>query len=150
MHWDAVGCHGVISRTPCRVNALTKIARVLLHRILKSMFQINCIIQIDFSYSYVSEIKKPYKIPLLHIQFTVIVPHSVWLRSSARINIRINSCDENPLVKPHAIAKSLLAVASRLNKNDKLICRCCFVVYSTRLFVLCLTCVILFLRFSVL
>ena len=43
--------------------------------------------------------------------------HCVWLRSSARINIRINSCDENPLVKPHAIAKSLLAVASRLNNR---------------------------------
>ena len=42
------------------------------------------------------------------------MPHCVWLRSNARINIRINSCDENPLVKPHAIAKSLLAVASRL------------------------------------
>ena len=40
MHWDAVGCHGVISRTPCQVKALTKVARVLLHRILKSMFQI--------------------------------------------------------------------------------------------------------------
>ena len=40
MPWDIVGCHGVISRTPCRINALTKVARVLLHRILKSMFQI--------------------------------------------------------------------------------------------------------------
>ena len=56
--------------------------------------------------------------PLLHIQFTVIVPYCVWLRSSARINIRINSCDENPLVKPHAIAKSLLAVASRLKHQS--------------------------------
>ena len=33
-----------------------------------------------------------------------------------RINIRINSCDENPLVKPHAIAK---AVASRLKNETK-------------------------------